>query len=128
MRLLVFRIGTCRALHAHAGAAQSYSGQVRVKKTTPDYRDLLADPDIDAVSIVTMWDQHTQPAVAALEAGKHVFLEKPMASTVEDCRKIMAAATRSKATCRSATSAASTRATAWPSRRSPSAKLARSSR
>jgi predicted dehydrogenase len=64
----------------------------KVKKTTTDYRTLLADPDIDAVSIVTMWDQHTEPAVAALAAGKHVFLEKPIASTVADCRKIIAAA------------------------------------
>ena len=121
--------GTCRALHAHAGRLKAIAAKFGVKKTTPDYRDLLADPDIDAVSIVTMWDQHTEPAVAALEAGKHVFLEKPMASTVEDCRKIMAAATRSRGFSRgSATSAASTRATAWPSRRSPSAKLARSSR
>ena len=67
-----------------------------VAKTTPDYREMLADPAIDAVSIVTMWDQHTEPAIAALEAGKHVFLEKPMASTVEDCRKIIAAAKTSK--------------------------------
>jgi UDP-N-acetylglucosamine 3-dehydrogenase len=67
-----------------------------VKKTYTDYRAMLADPDIDAVSIVTMWDQHTAPAVAALEAGKHVFLEKPMASTVADCRTIMAAASSSK--------------------------------
>ena len=43
-----------------------------------------------------MWDQHTDPAIAALEAGKHVFLEKPMASTVADCRKIMAAAKNAK--------------------------------
>jgi UDP-N-acetylglucosamine 3-dehydrogenase len=63
-----------------------------VKKTYANYRAMLADKDIDAVSIVTMWDQHTEPAVAALEAGKHVFLEKPMASTREDCRRIMAAA------------------------------------
>ena len=65
-------------------------------KTTRDYRELLADPGIDAVSIVTMWDQHTEPAVAALEAGKHVFLEKPIASTVEDARKTAGAAARSK--------------------------------
>ena len=43
-----------------------------------------------------MWDQHTEPTVAALEAGKHVFLEKPMASTVADCRKIIAAAKKAK--------------------------------
>jgi UDP-N-acetylglucosamine 3-dehydrogenase len=63
-----------------------------VSKTYRDYGDLLADPEIDAVSIVTMWDQHTEPAIAALEAGKHVFLEKPMASTVADCQAILAAA------------------------------------
>lgn len=67
-----------------------------VRKTYTDYRDMLADRDIDAVSIVTMWDQHTDPAVDALRAGKHVFLEKPMASTIEDCNKIMAAAKASR--------------------------------
>jgi UDP-N-acetylglucosamine 3-dehydrogenase len=67
-----------------------------VRKTYRDYKDLLADPEIDAVSIVTMWDQHTAPALAALAAGKHVFLEKPMASTVEDCDRIIAASKRSK--------------------------------
>jgi predicted dehydrogenase len=67
-----------------------------VKKTYRNYADLLADKDIDAVSIVTMWDQHTDPAVAALAADKHVFLEKPMASTVADCSKIIAASRKSK--------------------------------
>jgi len=63
-----------------------------VAKTFTDYNELLKDPDIDAVSITTMWDQHTAPALAALHAGKHVFLEKPMAHTVEDCRRICEAA------------------------------------
>jgi UDP-N-acetylglucosamine 3-dehydrogenase len=75
---------------------QALGTKFGVKKTTVDYRELLADPDVDAVSIVTMWDQHTEPAVAALEAGKHVFLEKPIASTVEDCRKIIAASKQAK--------------------------------
>jgi UDP-N-acetylglucosamine 3-dehydrogenase len=72
------------------------ASKFKVGKTTRDYGEMLADPEIDAVSIVTMWDQHTEPTIAALEAGKHVFLEKPMASTVEDCRKIIAAAQRSR--------------------------------
>jgi len=67
-----------------------------VKKTYRDYRDMLEDKDIDAVSIVTMWDQHTDPTIAALEAGKHVFLEKPMASTAADCNRIIAAAKKAK--------------------------------
>ncbi len=62
-----------------------------------DYHELLANPDVDAVNVVTMWDQHTAPTLAALEAGKHVFLEKPMASTVDDCRKIVDAAEASSA-------------------------------
>jgi UDP-N-acetylglucosamine 3-dehydrogenase len=62
-----------------------------VGKLYRDYREMLADPDIDAVSICTMWDQHTEPAIAALEAGKHVFLEKPIASTVADAQAITAA-------------------------------------
>jgi UDP-N-acetylglucosamine 3-dehydrogenase len=63
-----------------------------VRKTSTDYRKLIDDPDIDAVSIVTMWDQHTDIAVEALNAGKHVFLEKPMASNVADCLTIIGAA------------------------------------
>ncbi|MCX7827450.1 MAG: Gfo/Idh/MocA family oxidoreductase, partial [Verrucomicrobiae bacterium] len=60
--------------------------------TYTDYKKLLADRDVDAVSVVTMWNQHTEPTLAALKAGKHVFLEKPMASTVADCEKIVKAA------------------------------------
>ncbi len=63
-----------------------------VKKTYTDFHTMLADPEIESVSITTMWDQHAGPAVAALEAGKHVFLEKPMASTVADCDLIVNAA------------------------------------
>ena len=66
-----------------------------VATTYTDYNEMLADPELDAVSVVTMWDQHTAPALAALKAGKHVFLEKPMASTVADCQKIVNAANKS---------------------------------
>jgi len=67
-----------------------------VKHTYTDYNELLANPEIDAVSVVTMWDQHVKPTLAAVKAGKHVFLEKPMASTVRDCDAIVAAAKASK--------------------------------
>ncbi len=63
----------------------------QVGKTFTDYNDMLADPDIDAVSVVTQWQQHVEPACAALDAGKHVFVEKPMASTLAECRRILQA-------------------------------------
>ena len=63
-----------------------------VKKTFTSYDEMLADSEVESVSITTMWDQHAAPAVAALKAGKHVFLEKPMASTVPDCDAIVNAA------------------------------------
>ena len=67
-----------------------------VKKTFTSYEAMLADPEVESVSITTMWDQHAAPAVAALKAGKHVFLEKPMASTVADCDAIVNAANAAK--------------------------------
>ena len=63
-----------------------------VKRTFTDYNEMLADEELQVVSITTMWDQHTAPTPAALKAGKHVFCEKPMASTMADCRKMVAAA------------------------------------
>ncbi len=67
-----------------------------VAKTFTDYHQMLADPELEAVSVVTMWDQHAAPTLAAIEAGKHVFLEKPMASTIEDCDAIVDAAKASE--------------------------------
>ena len=61
-------------------------------KLYTDYEEMLADPEVEAVSITTMWDQHTAPTLAAIQAGKHVFLEKPMASTVADSRAMVEAA------------------------------------
>ncbi len=82
-----------RALCTRTESRLSALGQkYGVDRLYTDYRALLEADDIDAVSIVTMWDQHTDPTLAALAADKHVFLEKPMASTVEDCRRICDAA------------------------------------
>jgi UDP-N-acetylglucosamine 3-dehydrogenase len=61
-----------------------------------DYRELLADPAVDAVSITTHIDDHRDIAVDALRAGKHVLLEKPMAPTLEDCNRILEAARESE--------------------------------
>jgi myo-inositol 2-dehydrogenase / D-chiro-inositol 1-dehydrogenase len=56
------------------------------------YRALLARADIDAVAVVVPNHLHAEVGVAALEAGKDVLLEKPMATTLEDCDRLLAAA------------------------------------
>ncbi len=55
---------------------------------TTDWRELLTRDDIHAVSIVTPDHLHREMAVAAIEAGKHVIVEKPMDLTVEGCAEI----------------------------------------
>jgi UDP-N-acetylglucosamine 3-dehydrogenase len=64
----------------------------QVAKRYTDYHELLADPSIDVVGITTHVDDHRDIAIDALRAGKHVFLEKPMAPTVADCDRILEAA------------------------------------
>lgn len=63
---------------------------------TSDYREILARPDISAVFVTTPDYLHEEHAVAALEAGKHVYLEKPMAITIEGCDRILRAAFQNK--------------------------------
>ena len=58
---------------------------------TSDTAALLADPEIDAVVIATRHDTHARLAVRALEAGKHVFVEKPLALDAEEMHEIEAA-------------------------------------
>src|SRR5207253_4621094 len=52
-------------------------------KVSTDYRDLIKDPSIDAVAIATPVSSHFDLAMAALRAGKHVLVEKPMTATSE---------------------------------------------
>lgn len=63
-------------------------------KTYTDYHDLLADASIDAVHVLTPNVAHCEISVAALEAGKHVLCEKPMAATEADAKKMLEARDR----------------------------------
>jgi len=58
---------------------------------TDDYRRVLDRKDVDAVAVCTPDWLHREHAVAALEAGKHLFSEKPLAITIEDCDEILRA-------------------------------------
>jgi predicted dehydrogenase len=60
-----------------------------VGKRYTRYEDLLADPDIDFVHINTPIPDHAPQSIAALKAGKHVICTVPMATSVEDCKRIV---------------------------------------
>jgi predicted dehydrogenase len=74
---------------AEAGASRSYR----------DAADLLADPEVDLVSICTPTDSHADLAIAALRAGKHVLVEKPLALRARDVERVAAAARRARTLC-----------------------------
>ncbi|HIE03515.1 MAG TPA: Gfo/Idh/MocA family oxidoreductase [Candidatus Latescibacteria bacterium] len=57
-----------------------------------DFKDLIRRDDIDAVSVCTPDGKHVAPAVEAASAGKHIFVEKPLALSTEDCDRIIGAA------------------------------------
>ncbi|REK29926.1 MAG: gfo/Idh/MocA family oxidoreductase [Planctomycetota bacterium] len=63
-----------------------------------DLADMLADPDVDVVTICTPSGAHMEPAVAAARAGKHVVVEKPLEITLKRCDRIIAACKKNKVT------------------------------
>jgi len=63
-----------------------------VERACLDYRELLDDPELDLVVVATPDHLHREHTVAALQAGKHVLCEKPMAPTLEACAQMVAAA------------------------------------
>jgi len=82
-----------------AGICDTYSAFVRrAQKLAPkaeaydDYKKLLANEDVKAIIVATPSHLHREIVIAALEAGKHVYCEAPMATTLEDARAIAAAA------------------------------------
>jgi predicted dehydrogenase len=78
----------CDASEANLTAAGQELGVTALFR---DYHDAIRSPGVNAVVIVTPTFLHREVACFAAEQGKHVFLEKPMALTVEECRAINAA-------------------------------------
>ncbi len=100
--------GIWGSIHARAFSASSHARLVAVcdrdierarqfqknygaQSALSDWNELLADPEISAVSVATPDFAHADIVLAALQAGKHVLVEKPLATTVEECREILSA-------------------------------------
>jgi predicted dehydrogenase len=80
-----------------AGRAAEAADRWGWNESSADWRAVIARDDIDLVDIVTPGDSHAEIAIAALEAGKHVLCEKPLANTVEEAEAMAAAARRAAA-------------------------------
>ncbi|MEP7136621.1 MAG: Gfo/Idh/MocA family oxidoreductase [Chloroflexota bacterium] len=76
---------------ASEATTKSAAEEFGIEKWTTDYSDILADPAVDAVIIATPPFLHAEQLEAALHAGKHVLLEKPMAESLESVRRIVKA-------------------------------------
>jgi inositol 2-dehydrogenase len=76
---------------AHGKTAGEVAARYGVESTYNDYYRLLERPDIDAVVIASPTNTHAEIIQAAARAGKHIFCEKPLALTMEDCDAAIAA-------------------------------------
>jgi predicted dehydrogenase len=109
-RLALLGCGWVADMHARAAAtcghtvagvanhrlesAERFASEHQIERATTDWRELVRAPDVDIVVVCTPNALHAEQSITALEAGKHVFCEKPMATTVADAEAMLAAAER----------------------------------
>ena len=103
-RTLVEAVADSDVIRFVAGATRTVSPEVtafaEAQKLTlaNDFTALLADKTVDAVVLATPHSQHTEQVIAAAQAGKHVFCEKPFALTKADADAAVAATTNARVT------------------------------
>ncbi|MHA7218099.1 Gfo/Idh/MocA family protein [Arthrobacter sp. MDT1-48-3] len=73
-------------------AVKAAAGRFGWRETETDWRALVERDDVDLIDICTPGDTHAEIAIAALEAGKHVLCEKPLANSVKEAERMAAAA------------------------------------
>ncbi|MBY8985503.1 MAG: Gfo/Idh/MocA family oxidoreductase [Candidatus Lokiarchaeota archaeon] len=72
-------------------AAKKFAKTANIHSVYTDFEKMLNKEDIDAVDICTIHDQHRDQTIIAVELGKNILLEKPMACSMEDCRDMVKA-------------------------------------
>jgi predicted dehydrogenase len=87
-------VAFCDIVQERADEGAATYGTMDAKSFT-DYRDLLAMPEVEVVHVLTWNNTHCQITVDALEAGKHVLCEKPIAATSAEAQKMVGAAKKS---------------------------------
>ncbi|PZO82448.1 MAG: myo-inositol 2-dehydrogenase [Mesorhizobium amorphae] len=80
---------------ADEGLARRRAGEFGFERASGDWRRVIEDPEVTVVSVTTPNQFHPEMAIAALQAGKHVWCEKPMAPRLEDAERMAEAAASS---------------------------------
>ncbi|WP_243076433.1 Gfo/Idh/MocA family protein [Microbacterium sp. SS28] len=75
-----------------ADRAEAFAQAHGIPRSYGDYRALVEDPEVDAVYVASPHSAHVELALLAISAGKHVLVEKPLATTGDDARRILDAA------------------------------------
>jgi predicted dehydrogenase len=88
---LVEMVAACDSVESHAEHAAEHYG---IPRTYTRIEDLLDDPEVEGVEILTPWPTHFALALAALRAGKHVYVQKPMAQTLDEADQLIEEAER----------------------------------
>jgi predicted dehydrogenase len=83
------------AADTDAACLSATAKRFAIPRRHADYRALLQDADVDVVAVCVPPRLHAEVALAALAAGKHVFIEKPLAATVAECDQLVHAAAQS---------------------------------
>ncbi len=87
---VVKELADLRAVYSSSGVrGKAYALRFGAQYCTTDLEEVLADPTVDALILASRNQQHAPQALAALRAGKHVFVEKPMALTEDECRELI---------------------------------------
>ncbi len=91
------RLGNVEVVAAAAVSkeeAQRFGELMSIERVTDDYRELIADPEIEAVHVCTPNALHAPVSIAAMEAGKHVLCEKPLAMSAAEAEQMLDVARR----------------------------------
>ena len=78
-----------------ANALKKWAGEFGIAHWTTNWREIIEDPGVDLVDITTPNHLHAEMAIAAAQAGKHIYCEKPLATTSADAGRIVAAVEKS---------------------------------
>src|SRR5207248_10676058 len=70
--------------------ARERAAEATVNRVFTSWDEVLGDPDVQCIGVLLPHDLHEQYVVEALEAGKHVVCEKPLAPTVAECERMLA--------------------------------------